>query len=124
MAVISGKDGTLKQGTTTIANVTNWKVNQISNNSAWASNSTSGFKNRVAGVKDWNGTFSMKRDTSAVVPITIGTIYALHLLEDGTKEYSGDAIIDNIEEAVDIDNGESISLEVTFSGAGALTVPS
>lgn len=123
MAVISGKGGTVLAGGTPVAEVTLWRLVHTANNSAWASSSTGGYKQRVCGTRDWSGMLQTKRDTAAVIPLVVGTIYELDLTEDGTKKYEGSAIIDAIDETVDIDTGEAIGLTIRFSGAGGLTVP-
>lgn len=123
MAVISGKGGTVLADGSAVAEVTLWRINHTANNSAWASSSTGGYKRRVCGTRDWNGVIQTKRDTAAAIPLVVGNTYELHLTEDGTKQYQGDAIIDAVQEEVDIDTGEAIGLVVRFSGAGALSVP-
>lgn len=117
MATISGKDGSVNS----FADITGWTLNVTSNNSAYASSSTGGWKKRVPGVKDWSGSFSGKYNGS--VPVSEGEEVTLTLGVDATDSYSGDAVIDQVNLQVDIDNGEVVGFTASFSGAGPLTVP-
>jgi len=123
MAVLSGKSGTVKEGTNTLAHITRWRLTHRANNSAWASSSTAGYKQRVAGVRDWSGSFAAVYDNATPLPVVVGNNYTLHLTTDGTDEFTGPAIIDNLEFEVDIDDGKVIGWTAEFSGNGALTVP-
>lgn len=122
MAAISGKGGTATFNGAQILQVTRWTLTHRSMNSAWASSSTAGYRNRVAGVKDWQGTIHAKYDAS-IVP-TVGQIAALSLALDATDAASGQAIVDEIELEVDIDTGQVVGYVLAYSGAGALTMPS
>lgn len=122
MAAISGKGGSATFNSSQILQVTRWTLTHRSNNSAWASSSTSGYRNRVAGVKDWQGTIHAKYDAS-IVP-EVGEIATLSLALDGSDSASGQAIIDEIELEVDIDTGQVVGYVLAYSGAGALTMPS
>ncbi len=119
MAAISGKDGSVTWNAGNVSHITHWTCTETANNSAWASSSTAGYKNRVAGVKDWRGTFSAKYD-GTITP-TVGQAAALVLKLDATEQLSGNAIIDSIELEVDIDEGEVVGYRCEFSGNGALT---
>lgn len=122
MAVIGGKDGTVNNGSA-VGNVKNWSITHTSNNSAWGSSSTGGYKNRVPGTKDWSGTITVARDVAAVIPFVVGNTYTLNLTENGTKFYTGNGIVDSVAETIDVDNGTQTDVVVAFSAAGALTVP-
>lgn len=121
MAVISGKDGTVTFNSVQVLQVTGFTLNHTSNNSAWASSNTAGYKNRVAGTKDWNGSFQAKYDAS-IVP-TVGQSANMALLLGSGETASGTAIIDSVNVVVDIDNGEAVGYTMNFSGNGALTMP-
>ena len=55
MATFSGKDGLIKIGAVTLAEITSWTITTSSNNPAYASSSTSGGKTRNKGVEDFTG---------------------------------------------------------------------
>lgn len=122
MPVISGKNGTVSTGSA-VTDVLNWRLNRSSNNSAFATSNTAGYKNRVAGTADWSGSISVVRNTNAVIQFVVGSTYNLVLTEDGTKNWNGAMIVDSLEEMVNIDTGDYIGVTVNFSGNGALTPP-
>ena len=118
MAVVSGKDGTVSVGGA-IADCTGWNLTMTSNNPAYASSSTSGYKNRVAGVKDASGSYSAKHNGS--VP-TVGTATAsASFTLDGTSSFSLNIIIDSVNIEVDMDDGDVVGYSVDFSGNGLVT---
>jgi hypothetical protein len=125
MAVVSGKDGNVKVGATTIAHVTKWSFSPESNNPNWASNQTAGYKNRVAGIKDGKGKLSCKWDTTAlqIATIDVGQAITLDLFTTATQKYVVPAIIDDLEVTVDLDKGETEDLDIKFSITGAWTNP-
>ena len=125
MAVLSGKDGTVNWNGSLLSQITQWQCTETCHISAWASNSTGGYKHRVAGVKDWSGTFSGKYDGGIAAAVgqgsATGTPVSLVLgIADG-ESLSGDAIIESLELLVDIDNGDVVGYQARFSGNGALS---
>lgn len=122
MAVIGGTAGTVSNGSA-VGQVKTWSVTHSSNNSAWGSSSTSGYKNRVTGTKDWSGTVTVARDTAAAIAFVVGNTYSMTLSENGSTSYTGNAIVDSIAETVDVDNGTQVDVVISFSGNGALTPP-
>lgn len=136
MAGFSGKGGYVKAGSTQVAEVTKWNFKATSNNPAWASSDTAGYKTRVAGVKDGSGSLEMKVDRTSLflATLTEGTLVTLHLyaeehfdtatppVED-SKKWDIPAIIDDYDINVDIDGGEAVSVTVAFSTVGAWTAP-
>ena len=121
---ISGKDGKVTVNATDIGDVTKWTLDESSNNPAYASNSTSGSKKRVAGVKDSSGTIEYELDTAAAEPLTVGATATLKLYINATKYYSVPAIIDSIGTVCDVDTGAIVAHSAKFSGNGAITPPS
>lgn len=121
----SGKDGTVKIGSTDIAEIRGWSFNPKSNNPKYASNKTGGYKRTVAGVKEGSGTMSGAYDTA--IPfmgvIEVGTDATLKLYVNATWFFSVPAVIDDYKINVDVDNGEIVSWEGTFSANGAWTNP-
>lgn len=125
MAVLSGKDGSVTWNGGAISQVTFWKCNETSNNSAWASSSTEGFKHRVCGVRDWTGEFHAKYDGSIAPTVgqgsISGTAVALTLKINDTETLTGNAIIDAVELEVDINTGDVVGYVCRYSGTGTLT---
>jgi len=125
MSVISGKDGKVMIGATTLADITFWTLNTASNNPAYASSATAGHKKRVAGVKDGGGTIQGKLDVADAVTDDFdeGDAVTLLLHLDATRFYSVPAIIDSIQLEVDIDSGEVVGWTAEYSTDGAWTKP-
>lgn len=125
-AGFSGKDGTVKIGSTDICEVRNWKFNPKSNNPKYASNKTSGYKRTVAGVKEATGSISGAWDNANdfLAVIDVGTGVTLLLYTNTTKFFSVPAVIDDVSVNVDVDNGEIVSWDSNFSSNGQWTNPS
>jgi hypothetical protein len=110
---ISGKSGSANG-----ANVTSWSFNPTSNNPAFATESTGGYKDRVAGIQDGSGSIEGKWDGSA--DFTVGAEVTM-TLSDGTNSYSVPAIIDSYSVEVNATDGEPVSWSADFSINGAWT---
>jgi hypothetical protein len=125
MSTLSGKDGRVKIGSTTLADITAWSLRTSSHNSAYASSSTAGHRKRVAGVKDAAGRIAFKLNTDD--PLTndfdVGSAVTLLLHLDATRFYSVPAVIDALRLEVDIDTGDVIGGVAEFSANGAWTKP-
>lgn len=124
-AGFSGKDGTVKIGSTDVAEIRNWKFNPKSNNPKYASNKTSGYKRTVAGVKEGSGSMSGAWDHAIdfLSVVDVGTSATLKLYTDSTHFFSVPSVIDDCSINVDIDNGEIVSWDSNFSTNGAWTNP-
>ena len=127
MATFSGKDGLVKIGGTTLAEITNWNLTTTSSNPSYASSATSGHKTRVAGVKDFSGSIEYKID--AADPISgdfkDGDSVTLLLYLNATDFFSCPSMIDDQQwGGVDIDDGEVVGGSASFSATAALTYPS
>lgn len=123
---ISGKDGDVKIGATSICEIRKWSFNPKSNNPSYASNKTSGYKRRVPGVKDGSGSLEGAWDPAspAVSVIEVGTEVTLLLYINATQNYSVPSVIDSFKLDVDVDEGEIVSWTADFSTNGAWTNPS
>jgi hypothetical protein len=119
MAAHSGKNGTVKWGGSAEAHVTNWTLTTTSNNAAFASNDTSGWKTRVAGVRDSSGSFTMKDKPS----FEEGYSAELILYTDA-RIYTVTVVIDSIGTACNMNDGTEVTWEVAFSGKGAVVITS
>jgi len=123
MSVVSGKDGKIMIGETSLAEITKWTFNPTANVGAWHGSGGGGYKKRVAGVKDGSGDIEFKVDESDMIYDTIpeGTSVTLLLYRDGTNYFSVPAIITGIDFEVDIDDGEPNSGSASFETNGAWT---
>lgn len=123
MSVESGKLGTVKIGSTAVADITHWEFDKEAYASRYASNSTGGFKATVAGVKMGRGQIEGKWDSSAASPIVEGTAATLLLYLNDTEFFSVPAIVRRFKLVVDIDNGEVTGFTADFETNGAWTEP-
>jgi hypothetical protein len=121
---ITGENGTIKTGEspTELTHVRNWKVTRAAENKAYRTNGTEGFNKRIAGGKDWSGSFDILCEAGALDEFDIGDIVAAEFYANETQKISGSIIIDQIEDLVDIENAEIIGQTLSFSGNGAYTV--
>jgi hypothetical protein len=118
MAVISGKNGTVSVGGA-ITDATGWSLSLTSNNPAYASSDTDGYKKRVGGIKDTTGSYSAKYNGGVV---SVGSEHtAASFTLDGSTSWSLDIIIDAVNLEVDMDDGDVVGYSVDFSGNGAIT---
>lgn len=125
MATFSGKDGKVMIGATPLAEITKWEYTRSSNNPAYASSATQGWKTRRGGVKDATGSLEGKLDPA--LPITNsfdeGSSVTLLLHEDGTRFHTVPAIIDSIAWSCDINDGDVLGFVAQFSLTGPPTKP-
>jgi len=125
MATASGKDGKVVVGATTLAEITHWTFRTESNNVAYGSSATAGFRRRVAGIKDGRGTVRGKLDPADPLDSIFdeGDTVTLLLYVDATHFYSVPALVDSVEFEVDIDRGDIVGWIAEFSADGAWTKP-
>jgi len=125
---ISGKSGkayyTPEGGAKTeVLDVRSWKVSRLSDNKEYASSSTAGWKKRVAGNRDWNGSFEVyTQDGDLALGFDEGDKVTLELLSDTGMTLTGPAIIDSIDEDVQVEGGDPTAATVNFSGDGEFTI--
>lgn len=125
MATISGKDGKVLAGGAAIADVTGWSLVLRSKNPAYASSSTGGWKSRRPGIREATGKIAFKLDLAQnpLASLEEGTQVELRLHLDATRFYLAPVIIDELQWMVDIDEGEIVGGEATFSSTGAVVKP-
>ena len=125
MAELSGANATFKENATPVVvpDTLSWRINPTVTTNAYATNSTSGWKKRTAGVKDWTATVSIILDDTTAVPFTLGTSYDLefHVDAGGSNYYDGAAFFEGVTHEADIDGGTNQVLELQFGGNGALS---
>lgn len=113
----------VKLGANFVPDVTKWSLNPKSENQAYASSDTAGWKKRLAGQKDMSGSFECKCSDSTRLETICkpGATYAAELYYDQTLKHAGSLIVDDIAYEVDIDGGAIVAATVNFSCAGAWT---
>lgn len=112
MATISGKDGNVTVDGAQVCPVTNWTLSRVSANDSYNANNTGGKKARVAGVKDSSGTFEVKDSDP---PVDEGDEITL-VLNNGSTDFTEEAIVDEITTEDDITDGTIVTWTVTWSG--------
>ena len=123
MAGISAKSGTITAGGVEMNNVRNITITETSDNKAYATNDTDGQMNRVAGHLDWSGSLELYAESGTlIVPnsMAAGGAFVLIAKSDGTKNVSGTAIIDSVENNIDVESGDLVSVTINFSGNSVL----
>lgn len=120
MAVVSGKDGKVKIGSTEVADVTKWSATRKTNATHYASSSTNGWRKACAGIDEVTGDFEAKlQDSSTTEPIATGTVVTLELIV-GSQKWSGSAMITEVGYEVDLE-GAPVSLKASFISDGPWT---
>lgn len=122
---ISGKDGDVKIGTTSINEIKKWSFNPKVNTQRYASNKTGGYKCTIPGTKEATGTLSGVYTTSDshINVIDVGTMVTLKLYINATLFFSVPAVITDYKLDVDLDNGEIVGWEGSFESDGPWTNP-
>ncbi len=118
MAAFSGKNGSVKLGNTTVADVTKWTASHKANVATFASSSTGGWKVAVPGTEELSGDIEAKlQDSVATIPIDVNTLVSLEL-NTGRLKLSGQAIITQIDYEVDIDAGAPVGFRASWVSSG------
>lgn len=127
MANHIGRDGIVKVGANTVAEVTSFSVSVTANTvddtvlgDTWATHQ--------AGINSWSGSVSGfwdETDTNGQVALTIGASVTLNLYPEGATSgdtyFSGTATVTGIERSV-ANNDSIVTVNFTFVGSGALTI--
>jgi len=123
MAVLSGKDGTLYIDAAEITPVSNWKLAVTAGRRNYVANDTGGWKKRVSGAKDCNGSLEIKLTHSGKAPVESGDAVTLKLHVDATggNYYRVEALIGRMGVVTDINGGEVVAHRVDFWGNGSVT---
>ena len=120
MAVISGKNGTISFGGSSVADCTGWSITTTSNNPAYGSCDTAGWKKRVAGIKDSSGNFTAKYN--GAIAIAAGDTGSGVFTIDGSATYTVPIIVDQVQLEVDMDEGDTVGYSIDWSGNGAVVI--
>lgn len=120
MATLSGKSGTVNVKGSAVSDATGWSINTTSNNPSYGSSDTSGWKSRVAGVKDATGSYSAKYN--GAVAVAAGDTGSGVFTLDGSATYTIPIVVDGITLEVDMDDGDVIGYSVDWGCTGALVI--
>ena len=107
----SAKNGTALWNGAAIGNVTNIDVEETADEDVFASNSTSGVKNRLAGHEDTTGSFDMMDEP----PFNIGVDGILTVKNDAsTTIFHGGVLITAISRGIPIEDGTRVVNRITW----------
>jgi hypothetical protein len=125
MATHHGKNGVVKVGANTVAEVDRWSVREsveVSDDTAQGDTA----QTHLVGVPMWNGNLTChwdETDTNGQQALTIGASVTLNLYPEGTgsgaKYKTGTASI--LEVGIEVTKNGVVSREFSFQGNGALT---
>lgn len=123
MTVISGKSGTASVDGQEITPVTAWTLTISPNHDVYGANDTEGWKKRVAGTFDTNGSFNMKDIPSFFGAYVAGDTSVDLVLYTDQDIFTQTVVIEDIAVNLDLLNGTIVDYTIPFSGNGPL-VPS
>jgi len=122
---ISGKDGTVKIGSTVQALIQKWKLRKNCTITQFAHNESSGFAVCVAGVKKGTADVSGLWNSAAASSMEEGASATYLLYFDATHYYTFPGMVEEIDKGeVDIDEGKPIPFTSVIKSNGTYTEPS
>lgn len=127
---LTGNTMTFKVAGSEVAHTAKWSVKNSPATGRYASNSTSGGRKSVVGVKDWTGTVTLLIHAGATMALVAGTEYACVFHGTAsTDTITGTIMITEIGDITfDSDSGDPVSVDFSFgfqgipTGAGAFTL--
>lgn len=127
---LTGNTMTFKVAGTAVEHTAKWSVKGSPAKGRYASNSTSGGRKTVVGVKDWSGMITLFIHAGATMALVNGTEYAVVLHGTATTDtITGTIIITEVGDVTfDADSGEPVKCDFGFdfqgipTGAGAFTL--
>ena len=120
MAILSGKNGTLKLADSVVTPITNWSLELLCEVGVYVANDTGGAKKRVRGPDDCTGTFLCQATENGRCPVAAGRQVTAELHVDDTthNHYEIPILIRHIRVECDIATGQAVAYTVSFSGDG------
>lgn len=121
MAAISGQYALVKIGASSVAECQGFTWTRTCILHAYASCATGGFKKRVAGTRDGNGSINgvFNPDDAPEDYFDEGDAVTLLLYVDASSYYSVPAVIENLEISADIDDGAIMPWSASWGQNGA-----
>jgi hypothetical protein len=127
MATHHGKDGSVKVGSNTVAEIQSWTL-RVRNNPADDTAMGDSWETHLAGIGSWDGSVRCswdETDTNGQEAMLQGASITLNLYPEGAdsgdKYYTGTATITEI--GIDTNRSNIVTREFNFRGNGALTYP-
>lgn len=124
MAKIRGRDGTVKVGASTVAEIRDWSLD-LSAKTSDGTTINDEWEQKDVGVKSWSGSlncFQDETDTNGQQALDIGETVTLNLYPGGDSsgniERQGSAIVTGISEKGS--NDGFVERSITFEGTGPL----
>jgi len=120
MAAINGMIGNVSMSGAYVTNVHQWEADLTAEAlDTTPFSPTSNYRTRIAGLKDWSGSFtSWADDTQAL--LEAGVVASLVLTATTSRTYTGSALITSVRTGIAAD-GSQRTVTSTFVGAGAPT---
>ena len=116
MAAVSGLGGSVTYANGTVTHVKSWTVNSTCDG-VDVTAFTNATRARVAGMKDWSGSYEGTLEGAAAMPIA-DSIGAATFTLTGAVALSGSLVVTSVDESVAVD-GEA-TYTVNFEGNGTL----
>lgn len=120
--VYSGKDMTFKTGSPVAEEVHTgrWEITLTSDGGKYASNSTSGWRKTVKGVREWSGTVRIMLHDGEAMPFVLNDEVAAQFHIDSDDYISGTILITEAGPIqADADSGDPVYVDYKFDGQGA-----
>jgi hypothetical protein len=112
-------------GGTQVSETKKWAFNPKANNPTYASNKTAGYKRCVPGIKSGSGTVNIVWDPTILLLTNTdaGATPTFSLYLTAAAFYSVPSVVDGLSYNVDLDSGDFVTVDLTFTANGAWTNP-
>lgn len=129
---LTGNTMTFKIAGTAVDHTGKWSVKNSPAKGRYATNSTTGGRKSVVGVKDWSGTVTVLIHAGATMQMVAGTEYAVVFHGTATTDtITGTIIVTDVGDIMfDADSGDPVACDYAFdfqgipTGAGAFVLGS
>jgi predicted secreted protein len=118
---ITGENGgvSVDGGSSTLADLDSWTINENADTLETTDFDSSGEREYLAGLTDWDGSFSGRWEPSQAGAVTVGSTVTLQLDLNTTYNYSGSAIITG--KSVDTNVDGTVDVSYDFQGTATLS---
>ena len=126
MAVITGKDGSVKVGAvdgtpTNVTMITSWSISIEADTLEYTNFGSQGWKQNMGSLKSWSGSIEGFADTEQTnALLVVGSEVEVVLVEGatGSKTYTGNAIVTS--KSVDAATADLVTVSFDITGSGVL----
>jgi hypothetical protein len=115
MSVLTGIGGAVNA----VPGIADWEISVKKDLKALATSGSKGAMLRVAGNKDWSGSYRVYLDQPLQLP---GDAFSFLGSIDGTSGAAGTAIVDEVQITADLEGANPVVSSVKFSANGVLTL--